>query len=59
MANLPILVFSGKRPPGCTMAGCDDQANKWTSRPELTAVESVSDSLARNLYPNASLQLTL
>ena len=33
MANLPMLVFFGKRPPSCTMKGCEDQANKWTSRP--------------------------
>ena len=37
VANLPILVFSGK----CTVLGCKHNPHLWTSGPHTTLMESV------------------
>ena len=47
VANLPILVFSGK----CqTVLGCKHNSHLWTSRPHTTLMESVSDHLNRHMH---------
>ena len=48
MANLPIL-FSDKCKSGCMVLGCEHRPRLWTSGPHTTLMESVSDSLSRNV----------
>lgn len=50
MANLPVLVFSGKCQSGCTVLGCEHRPHLWTSGPHTTLMESVSHSLSRNMH---------
>ncbi|KAI3359029.1 hypothetical protein L3Q82_015428 [Scortum barcoo] len=45
VANLPILVFSGKCQTSCTVLGCKHNPHLWTSGPHTTLMESVSDRL--------------
>lgn len=59
MANLPILVFSGKCQSPCTVLGCKHKPHLWTSGPHTTLMESVSDSLSRNMDISGLLEVIL
>ncbi|KAI3373101.1 hypothetical protein L3Q82_006431 [Scortum barcoo] len=50
VANLPILVFSGKCQTSCTVLGCKHNPHLWTSGPHTTLMESVSDRLSRHMH---------
>ena len=56
-ANLPILVFSGKCQSPCTMLGCKHKPHLWTSGAHTTLMESVSDSLSRNMHISGLLEV--
>ena len=49
IANLPILVFSGKCQSPCTVLGCKHKPHLWMSAPHTIFMKSVSDSLSRNM----------
>lgn len=59
LANLPILVFSGKCQSACTVSCCTNRPHLWTSGPHTTLVESVFDSLSRNMYISGPLAVML
>ncbi|MEQ2192739.1 hypothetical protein XENOCAPTIV_016495 [Xenoophorus captivus] len=42
VANLPILVFSGKCQASCTVLGCEHNPHLWMSGPHTILMESVS-----------------
>ena len=44
MANLPILVFSGKCQTSCTVLGCKHNPHLWTSGPRTTLMKSVHET---------------
>ncbi|KAI4890826.1 hypothetical protein NFI96_019168 [Prochilodus magdalenae] len=50
VANLPILVFSGKCQASCTVLGCEHNPHLWTSGPHTILMESVSDRLCRHMH---------
>ena len=59
VANLPILVFSDKCQSPCTVLGCKHKPHLWTSGPRTTLMESVSDSLSRNMHISGLLEVIL
>ncbi|KAI3358489.1 hypothetical protein L3Q82_014907 [Scortum barcoo] len=59
VANLPILVFSGKCQTSCTMLGCKHNPHLWTSGPHTTLMESVSDRLSRHMHICGLLEVIL
>ena len=59
MVNRPILVFSGKWQSPCTVLGCKHTPQLWTSGPHTTLMESVSDSLSRNMHISGLLEVIL
>jgi len=59
MANLPILVLSGKCQSACTVLGCKHKPHLWTSCPHITLMKSVSDSLSRNIHISGLLEVIL
>ncbi|XP_050960274.1 uncharacterized protein LOC127161573 [Labeo rohita] len=50
VANLPILVFSGKCQTSCMVLGCKHNPHLWISGPHTTLMESVSDRLSRHMH---------
>ncbi|MEQ2170324.1 hypothetical protein GOODEAATRI_034353 [Goodea atripinnis] len=50
VANLPILVFSGKCQASCTVLGCEHNPHLWTSGPHTILMESVSNRLCRHMH---------
>uniref|UniRef100_A0A673Y201 ADAM metallopeptidase with thrombospondin type 1 motif 2 n=1 Tax=Salmo trutta TaxID=8032 RepID=A0A673Y201_SALTR len=59
VANLPILVFSGKCQTSCTVLGCKHNPHLWTSGPHTTLMESVSDRLSRHMHICGLLEVIL
>jgi len=59
MANLPILVFSGKSQSPFTLLGCKHKPHLWTSGLHTILMESVSDNLSRNMHINGLLEVIL
>ena len=59
VANLPILVFSGKCQTSCTVLVCMQNPHLWTSGPHTTLVESVSDRLSRHMHICGLLEVIL
>ena len=59
MANLPILMFSGKCQTDCTVLCSKYRPHLWTSGPHTTLMESVSDRLSRNVHIRGLLEVTL
>ncbi|KAI3355367.1 hypothetical protein L3Q82_018209, partial [Scortum barcoo] len=60
VANLPILVFSGKcQTSCCPVLGCKHNPHLWTSGPHTTLMESVSDRLSRHMHICGLLEVIL
>ena len=59
VANLPILVFSGKCQTSCTVLGCKHNPHLWTSGPHTTLMESVSDRSSRHMHICGLLEVIL
>ncbi|KAI3358174.1 hypothetical protein L3Q82_003175 [Scortum barcoo] len=59
VANLPILVFSGKCQTSCMVLGCKHNPHLWTSGPHTTLMESVSDRLSRHMHICGLLEVIL
>ncbi|KAI3361633.1 hypothetical protein L3Q82_002003 [Scortum barcoo] len=59
VANLPILVFSGKCQTSCTVLGCKHNPHLWTSGPRTTFMKSVSDRLSRHMHICGLLEVIL
>lgn len=59
VANLPILVFSGKCQTSCTVLGCKHNPHLWTSGPHTILMESVSDRLSRHMHICGLLEVIL
>ncbi|KAJ8348935.1 hypothetical protein SKAU_G00275240 [Synaphobranchus kaupii] len=59
MANLTILVLSGKCQSSCTALGCEHRTHYRTSGPHATLIESVSDSLVRNMHTSSPLEVIM
>ena len=59
VANLPILVFSGKCQMSCTVLGCKHNPHLWTSGPHTTVMVSVSDHLSRHMHIYGLLEVIL
>ncbi|XP_059212904.1 adhesion G-protein coupled receptor F1-like [Centropristis striata] len=59
VANLPILVFSGKCQTSCTMLGCKHKPHLWTWGPHTTLMESVCDRWSRHMHICGLLEVIL
>ncbi|KAL6455333.1 hypothetical protein MHYP_G00362270 [Metynnis hypsauchen] len=59
VANLPILVFSGKWQASCTVLGCEHNPHLWTSGPHTILMESVSNRLCRHMHICGLLEVIL
>ncbi|KAI4880355.1 hypothetical protein NFI96_001232 [Prochilodus magdalenae] len=59
VANLPILVFSGKCQASCTVLGCEHNPHLWTSGPHTILMESVSNRLCRHMHICSLLEVIL
>ena len=59
MVNLPILVFFGKCQSPYTVLGCKHKPHLWMLGPQTTLMESVSDSLSRNMHISGLLEVIL
>ncbi|XP_074533309.1 uncharacterized protein LOC141796221 [Halichoeres trimaculatus] len=59
VANLTILVFSGKCQTSSTVLGCKHNPHLWTSGPDTTLMESVSDRLNRHMHICGLLEVIL
>ncbi|XP_073701973.1 uncharacterized protein [Garra rufa] len=59
VANLPILVFSGKCQMSCTVLGCKHNPHLWTLGPHTSLMESVSDRLSRHMHICGLLEVIL
>uniref|UniRef100_A0A3B5QS54 NACHT domain-containing protein n=1 Tax=Xiphophorus maculatus TaxID=8083 RepID=A0A3B5QS54_XIPMA len=59
VANLPILVFSGKCQASCTVLGCEHNPHLWTSGPHTILMESVSNRLCRHMHICGLLEIIL
>lgn len=53
MADLPILVFSRECQSRCRELSCEYRSRKRMWGPHATLMESVSDSLDRNMYTSS------
>ncbi|XP_076850876.1 LOW QUALITY PROTEIN: extracellular calcium-sensing receptor-like [Brachyhypopomus gauderio] len=59
VANLPILVFSGKCQASCMVLGCEHNPHLWTSGPHTILMESVSNHLCRHMHICGLLEVIL
>lgn len=59
MTNLPVLVIPGEGQSGCTVLGSENRPNYGSPGPHSTLMESVSDSLVRNLHASGPLEVSL
>ncbi|KAI4874789.1 hypothetical protein NFI96_014994 [Prochilodus magdalenae] len=57
VANLPILVFSGKCQASCTVLGCERNRHLWTSGLHTILMEPVSNRLCRHMHICGLLEL--
>ncbi|KAK9519644.1 hypothetical protein VZT92_022357 [Zoarces viviparus] len=54
MAYLQILMFSGKCQTSCMVLRCEQRSHSRMSGPHATLMESVSDSLVRNMHKSST-----
>ncbi|KAI4903608.1 hypothetical protein NFI96_030500 [Prochilodus magdalenae] len=59
VANLSILVFSGKCQASCTVLGCEHNPHLWTPGPHTILMESVSNRLCRHMHICGLLEVIL
>ncbi|KAL0179020.1 hypothetical protein M9458_024462, partial [Cirrhinus mrigala] len=58
MADMPVLVFSGKCQLSFMVLGCEHKSDYRTSGPRATFMKYVFDSLVRNMHTNSILEVT-